>query len=188
MSYKLSSTGKAVSIIVIVILAVGAYSLYAIKVEPIKYVKSFEECVAAGYPVMESFPRQCKTPDGRTYTEEIEVLPLYVNASDDLIQIETPTPGSVTGKEFTIIGKARGTWFFEASFPIELIDENGQSLFVTHADAESDWMTQDFVSFKAVIKTPKSYIGAAVLILKKDNPSGIAEKDASMAFPITIEY
>lgn len=30
-------------------------------------VNSYEECVAKGYPVMESYPMQCKTPDGRTF-------------------------------------------------------------------------------------------------------------------------
>lgn len=34
-------------------------------------VSSFDECVRAGYPVMESFPRQCKTPDGRNFVEQI---------------------------------------------------------------------------------------------------------------------
>ena len=32
-------------------------------------VHSFKECVAAGYPVLESFPRQCKTPDGKNFSE-----------------------------------------------------------------------------------------------------------------------
>lgn len=34
-------------------------------------VTSFEECVAAGYPVMESYPLQCMTPDGETFMQEI---------------------------------------------------------------------------------------------------------------------
>ncbi len=34
-------------------------------------ILSFEECVAAGNPVMESYPRQCSA-DGKTFTEEIE--------------------------------------------------------------------------------------------------------------------
>ncbi len=34
-------------------------------------VENFDECVAMGYPVMESYPRQCRTPDGRTFTEEV---------------------------------------------------------------------------------------------------------------------
>lgn len=32
-------------------------------------VMSFEDCRLAGYAVMESFPRQCKTPDGRNFIE-----------------------------------------------------------------------------------------------------------------------
>ncbi|MBN2095528.1 MAG: hypothetical protein JW727_05750 [Candidatus Aenigmarchaeota archaeon] len=35
-------------------------------------ISSFEECVAAGYPVLESYPRQCRTPDGQVFVEEIE--------------------------------------------------------------------------------------------------------------------
>jgi len=34
-------------------------------------VTSFEECVKAGYPVMESYPRQCRAPDGKTFVEQI---------------------------------------------------------------------------------------------------------------------
>lgn len=35
-------------------------------------VNNFDECVAAGNPVMESHPRQCSTPDGRNFIEEID--------------------------------------------------------------------------------------------------------------------
>lgn len=34
-------------------------------------VNNFKECFEAGYPIMESYPRQCSTPDGHTYTEEL---------------------------------------------------------------------------------------------------------------------
>lgn len=34
-------------------------------------VNSFEECVEAGYPVMESYPRQCRTSDGRSFVETV---------------------------------------------------------------------------------------------------------------------
>jgi len=32
-------------------------------------VNSFEECAATGYPVMESYPRQCSSPGGRNFVE-----------------------------------------------------------------------------------------------------------------------
>lgn len=31
-------------------------------------IESYDDCVAAGYPIMESYPEQCSTPDGRTFT------------------------------------------------------------------------------------------------------------------------
>jgi hypothetical protein len=34
-------------------------------------INSFDQCVGAGYPVMESYPRQCRTPGGRTFVEEL---------------------------------------------------------------------------------------------------------------------
>jgi hypothetical protein len=112
----------------------------------------------------------------------------YINASPDNIVVELPFPGAVTGKEFSVIGKARGPWYFEASFPVEVLDSQGKRLAMGIAQAEGDWMTTEFVPFTAVIKIPETYIGKATLILRKDNPSGLPEHDASMSFPFTIEY
>lgn len=151
-------------------------------------VLSFEDCVNAGYPVLESFPRQCKTPDSRTYAEELPGNITYSNASLDLINVDTPFSGAVVGKDFSVIGKARGMWFFEASFPVQVIDKDGYLLATGIAQAQSDWMTENFVPFKADIKVPESYIGPATLVLKKDNPSGLLSNEASVSFPITIEY
>jgi hypothetical protein len=36
-------------------------------------INSFEECMADGNPVMESYPRQCRTKDGRIFVEEIDI-------------------------------------------------------------------------------------------------------------------
>lgn len=38
---------------------------------PSPVVTNFEECVAAGNAVMESYPRQCRSKDGRLFIEEI---------------------------------------------------------------------------------------------------------------------
>ena len=35
-------------------------------------INTFEECVAASFPVQESYPRQCKTSGGKHFTEEVE--------------------------------------------------------------------------------------------------------------------
>ena len=112
----------------------------------------------------------------------------YINASTNLIVVDLPFPGAVTGKEFTVVGKARGVWFFEASFPMKLLDKDGNLLVNSFAQAEGEWMTENFVPFKGMIKVPESYIGKATLVLMKDNASGLPEHDASISFPITVEY
>ena len=40
-------------------------------------IESFEECAAAGNPVMESYPRQCRTEDGKHFTEVIDTMLNY---------------------------------------------------------------------------------------------------------------
>lgn len=113
----------------------------------------------------------------------------YHNASSDLIQVELPFPNAVVGKEFSAIGKARGTWYFEASFPVRVLDKDGTQIAVgLAAPVNGEWMTTEFVDFKADLVVPDSYIGPATLVLEKDNPSGEADKDASVSFPFTIEY
>jgi hypothetical protein len=152
-------------------------------------IRSFEDCAAAGYPVQESYPRQCRLPDGRVYAEELPAPdPEYRNATSNDIRVTNPSPGDVTGKSFTVTGEARGTWFFEASFPVEVLDKDGKRLAIGIAQAQGEWMTTDFVGFSAPVTVPESYIGPATLVLMKDNPSGDAVRDASVRFPITIEY
>lgn len=34
-------------------------------------ITNFEECIKAGNPVLESYPAQCRTPDGKHFVEEI---------------------------------------------------------------------------------------------------------------------
>lgn len=127
------------------------------------------------------------SPKRATAPEQPEKV-AYINASADMIAVELPFPGAVTGKQFSVIGQARGNWFFEGSFPVQVLDKGNNVLATGIAQANGEWMTTDLVSFKADITVPESYIGPATLVLKKDNPSGLPEHDASMSFFITIEY
>ncbi len=34
-------------------------------------IRSFEECMQAGYPIMETYPRRCHVPGGPTFTETL---------------------------------------------------------------------------------------------------------------------
>ena len=110
---------------------------------------------------------------------------VYTNASTDDIVLNSPTPGITVGHSFSVTGQARGTWYFEASFPIEVTKPDGSVLVQTHGSAQGDWMTPDFVPFSASVDVG-SYRGLATLTLKRDNPSGMPSYDASISLPITI--
>lgn len=43
-------------------------------------INNFEECAAAGYPILESYPEQCKTPDGRTFVRIIAPKEAFFNS------------------------------------------------------------------------------------------------------------
>ncbi|OGG59834.1 hypothetical protein A2765_04580 [Candidatus Kaiserbacteria bacterium RIFCSPHIGHO2_01_FULL_56_24] len=119
-------------------------------------------------------------------TSTAAVQATYHNADADKIQVSTPKPGAMLASTFTVSGKAVGNWYFEASFPLEVLDANGTSLKMMPVQAQGDWMTSAFVPFSVEVSVP-NYHGKATLILHNDNPSGMPENEASISIPITIQ-
>lgn len=102
----------------------------------------------------------------------------------DSVKISEPLPDILLPDSVKISGFARGNWFFEASFPIELKDEAGKVIVSTVATAKSSWMTTDFVPFEAGLVLPKYLSGKGELVFKKDNPSGLPEFDDYVTLPV----
>ncbi len=73
-----------------------------------------------------------------------------------------------------------------ASFPVRLFDDKGQELAVGIAQAEGEWMTTEFVPFTATLNFTQPTSGPGVLILQKDNPSGLPEHDAELRLLINF--
>ena len=87
-----------------------------------------------------------------------------------------------------IKGGARGTWFFEGDFPIVLTNWDGLIIAEGYATAQSDWMTEDFVPYEAVLEFIRPEFGErGSLILQKDNPSGLPANDDALEIPIYFE-
>jgi hypothetical protein len=112
---------------------------------------------------------------------------IYKNATNDDIFVHAPHPGQSLTQSFVVTGYARGTWFFEAVFPVEVLNKKGVVIGTAQAKADSDWMTTDFVPFTAEINLKALYNGPATIVLKKDNPSGDPAKDASVSIPVMIQ-
>ena len=103
----------------------------------------------------------------------------------DLIHVISPTPGATVLSPVTVTGEARGTWYFEASFPLSVENSKGDILARSPAEAQSDWMTEKFVPFIGRVDVG-SYIGDAVLVIRNDNPSGLPENEKELRVPIRI--
>ncbi len=98
------------------------------------------------------------------------------------------TFGNGVSSPWMLSGKARGTWYFEASFPVELRDAGGRIIAQTSAQAQGDWMTSEFVPFSATLEFAKQPTGShGTLVLKKDNPSGDPAHDDSITIPIVFK-
>ena len=109
------------------------------------------------------------------------------DATLDQIKVTQPTPNQVLQSPLIVEGEARGTWYFEASFPVKLLDANGNVIAASPAQAQSDWMTDNFVPFKVQIEFKKPATSTGVLVLEKDNPSGLPKNAAKIEIPIRFE-
>ena len=102
------------------------------------------------------------------------------------IRVGSLKSGDSIKSPFTITGSARGIWFFEASFPIDVVDKDGKVIAQGYAEAQSDWMTENFVPFKALITFNVTTTQTGEIVLKKDNPSGLPEHDKQIRIPVTL--
>ncbi len=201
---KIQTSLIGAAVIVLVLGSVG-YAFYtsqstAIAVKPQVIIKSFEECVQAGNPVSRSHPSQCRAGD-QTFTEQIAApasvatpaatepveQPATTTASaESMISVTSPLPNTKVKSPLEISGNARGTWFFEASFPIVLVDTNGKTIAQSPAKATGEWMTTEFVPFTGTLTWSKNTATSGMLIMKKDNPSGLPENDKVIRIPVTF--
>lgn len=104
--------------------------------------------------------------------------------SNENIKVTSPLPNEVALSPLKVSGEAKGTWFFEGSFPIFLKDSDGNILTKSFVQTGDEWMTENFVQFNGEIKfsDPKTEMGT--LILHKNNPSGLSKNDDSIEIPV----
>ncbi len=68
---EIRSDVRIYSGIFLVLLAAAAVIIFfKSKNPPLPKISNFQECAAAGYPVMQSYPRQCGAPGGRMFIEQ----------------------------------------------------------------------------------------------------------------------
>lgn len=124
------------------------------------------------YWLSQTTPTPIVVPVTPTSTVVTTTPPIATTTPEVKIQLDTLDSGDTLTSSSTITGRARGPWYFEASFPVELRDSNGTLLVQKPAQATSDWMTTDWVPFTVTLSFPAPVTATGTLIFRKDNPSG----------------
>lgn len=170
-----------ISIVVLLLLvgAFGAYYFYQQK-RQIAQISSFEQCAEAGFPILDSYPAQCRVSDGRSFTQDIGN---ELEFSDEFL-ISNPRPNQKVSSPLKVEGKARGTWYFEANFSGELFDDNNRLLGTVILTAQEEWMSEDFVPFEGLLEFLAPSTGKGRLIFKNANPSGLPENEKEIVVPV----
>jgi hypothetical protein len=128
----------------------------------------------------------CRTADKNTAQaagDTINQVNPAILEYKDLIRVEDPHRGQVVSSPLAVHGAARGTWYFEGSFPVLLLASNGDTLASKPAAANGEWMTENYVPFLAVL-TFTTTADSGTLVLRKDNPSGEPLRDDEVRLPV----
>lgn len=187
---SMSAKNKIMIWTVVIIVAVAAIFILFLKLceddwcfifewQKIRHTSSFLECETRGFPVLETYPRVCKAGD-KTFIEDVGARPFLSNN----VIVTQPLLNTVVKSPVFIKGEAKGLWYFEASFPITIIDANNQTLGGGIAQAKADWMTTGFAPFDAAITFKNPTTSTGYIIFAKDNPSGLPEHADEEKMPI----
>ncbi len=108
----------------------------------------------------------------------------YISLKSVSVKIFSPLSNEKASNPLAIIGQVPGNWSFEASFPIKLLNSMGVVVAQTSAQVLGDWMTDNLVPFSAKLTWSTAESGKGMLVLQKDNPSGLAKNDDSVSIPV----
>lgn len=148
--------------------------------ESINQIDDFEGC-AFNYGVVSIHPKTCLTPEGDFFVK--------YSLDDSRVEIDLDKEWPINKGKLLVSGKITGQWFFEASFVAKLWDESGRDISQGLAEAKEDWMTSDLIPFEVVFEIPATWQKErAILVLVKDNPSGLPEHEDALALPIKIRH
>ena len=71
-NYMLKSKPITWAGLIITFFIISAFAVLILLKDDDQEINSFDECIKAGNPVMESYPRQCRTSDGELFVEDMD--------------------------------------------------------------------------------------------------------------------
>jgi|GEM_PF-5066650 len=102
------------------------------------------------------------------------------------IKVFSPRPNDSVTNPYFVKGEARGSWYFEGSFEIHLIDTTGKVLAKAPAVAQGEWTTPEFVPFEATLNFDEPVAFKGTMLFIKANPSGEKSKEETFSIPVSF--
>lgn len=108
---------------------------------------------------------------------------------DGHVAVILPRPGDIVASPVSAQGTVTdGGWFFEATFPVKVLDANGNVLGAGQATAEPPeaWMTTGTVPWSASVTFSKPTTATGIIVFAKDNPSGNPANAMEFSVPVNF--
>ncbi|HVK80896.1 MAG TPA: Gmad2 immunoglobulin-like domain-containing protein, partial [Verrucomicrobiae bacterium] len=94
--------------------------------------------------------------------------PVTAVAEAPSVNVAAPLADARVTSPLVVEGTARGDWYFEAQFPLQLRAADGAILAEAPARAQSDWMTEAPVPFRGELTFNVTRETPATLVLQED--------------------
>lgn len=124
------------------------------------------------------------SPEPQPATVGESPAPAPAAEQEAAIRVAAPVADVVASSPLVVTGEARGSWFFEATFPVTLLDADGKPVVRGYAQAQGEWMTEEFVPFKAELAFTAPASAGGTLLIEKANASGLPEHAAEVRIPV----
>ena len=134
------------------------------------------------------FYNPVKAPSGTTPSGTR--APAAIVSGDGTLTIATSSlqPGMAVASPLALEGTVTGGgWFFEATFPIEIVGADGTVLGATTARAGSDWASTGTVPWSATLTFAAPRGSSGYVLFKSDNPSGDPSKGKTFQVPVIFQ-
>ncbi len=106
--------------------------------------------------------------------------------NDKVAVIDAPLKDAKITTPVTVSGTAPAFWFFENSFPVQVLDSAGTVLGSAQANPDTESMPEGMTAFHAEVEFEKSATPTGILLFRADNPSGLPENEYSVKVPVTF--
>ena len=169
----MKNTVSIISIIILSVFLVG-----------IAYI-SQNESLCCKYKFCEQLTTICDQDTQKN--EKINTGGDVLSEKGQKIFLENIKSGDTVDVGYEVRGEALGSWFFEGSFPVRVLDIQGEVVTSLLAIASNDWMNETTVPFSVIIDFLLEQEGAFVLQFEKSNPSGLDDNSDIAKIAISIK-